>query len=147
MKLQCAAALALSVMSSFVMAAEHKVEMRNKGESGTMVFEPAVLKAEVGDTIHFVPTDMGHNSQIVEGMAPEGATSWKGKMNKPVSVTLDKEGVYVYSCRPHEIMAMVGVIVAGDPVNLADIKTKAESLQSKFMTNKKRLAGYLDQIQ
>ena len=38
-------------------AAEHEVEMLNKGEAGTMVFEPAFVKAEPGDVIHFVPTD------------------------------------------------------------------------------------------
>ena len=32
---------------------EHTVKMLNSGEGGQMIFEPAVLKVSVGDTIHF----------------------------------------------------------------------------------------------
>ena len=30
-----------------------------------------------------------------------------GGMNQDISVTLNKEGVYVYQCDPHAMMAMV----------------------------------------
>lgn len=139
-------ALALSLMAGHALAAEFTVEMKNSGADGTMVFEPAIVKAQVGDTINFVPTDMGHNAQSIEGLIPEGAAGWKGKMNKPVSVTLDKEGVFVFSCRPHQMMAMVGVIVAGEPVNLDAVKAQAATLSSTFVMNKERLNGYLEQI-
>lgn len=146
MKLKSLIVAVLMLATSVAMAAEYTVEMKNNGADGSMVFEPAVVRAEVGDTIHFVPTAMGHNAQIVKGLAPEGATTWKGKMNKPVSVTLDKEGVYVYKCRPHTVMAMVGVVVAGQPVNLEQIKTDSAALSGKFVTNKDRLTSYLDQL-
>ena len=32
------------------------------GTDGAMVFEPAVIKVSVGDTIHFKATDAAHNS-------------------------------------------------------------------------------------
>ena len=146
MKAKILATALLAFTASTVMAAEYTVEMKNNGTEGSMVFEPAVVQAQVGDTIHFVPTDMGHNAQTVKGLLPEGSTGWKGKMNKPVSVTLDKEGVYVYKCRPHTVMAMVGVVVAGEPVNLEKIKADSAALAGKFVTNKDRLSGYLDQI-
>ncbi|MCV6610378.1 MAG: pseudoazurin [Amphritea sp.] len=139
------AGIAIACMASTVWAAEHTVEMKNMGAEGTMVFEPAVLKVAVGDTVHFMPTDMGHNSESVAGLVPAGSAGWKGGMNQKVSVTLDKEGVYVYQCMPHAIMAMVGVVVAGEPTNLDDVKANAASLNGRFVMNKERLNGYLEQ--
>ena len=128
-------------------AAEYEVAMKNSGSDGMMVFEPAVLKVNVGDTVHFIPTDQLHNSESVEGLTPEGAVTWKGAMNKKVSVTLDKEGVYVYQCLPHVPLAMVGVIVAGEPTNLEQIKAKAADFSTRFATNKDRLDKYLLSLQ
>ena len=39
-------------------AAEHTVKMLNSGKDGMMVFEPAVLSVNKGDTVKFVATDM-----------------------------------------------------------------------------------------
>lgn len=140
------AAAALSLMASVAFAAEHTVQMKNVGAEGSMIFEPAVINVAVGDTVHFVPTDMGHNAESVAGLTPAGAATWKGNMNQKVSVTLDKEGVYVYQCTPHSIMAMVGVVVAGKPVNLEEIKTNSAALSSSFVMNKDRLEKYLASV-
>jgi pseudoazurin len=52
-------------------------------------------------------------------MVPDGAVTWKGGLNKDVTVTLDAEGVYGVCCVPHYGMGMVALIVVGDPsVNL-----------------------------
>lgn len=107
-------------------AAEIEVKMLNKGSDGqAMVFEPATVKAAVGDTIVFVPVDKGHDAAAVKGMIPEGATEFKGKMNETVKVTIDKEGAFVVKCTPHLGMGMVALIVAGEgaPANLEAIKT------------------------
>ena len=112
-----------------------------------MVFEPAVLKVNVGDTVHFMPTDMAHNSESVEGLTPEGSVTWQGAMNEEISVTLDKEGIYIYQCLPHSQLAMVGVIVAGEPTNLAEIKEKVVDYSSGFVTNKDRLDKYITSLQ
>lgn len=146
MKFKVLSILSALFLSANVIAADFTVEMKNAGADGTMVFEPAVLKVAVGDTVTFVPTDSFHNSETVDGLTPAGAVTWKGEMNKPVTVTLDKEGVYVYKCLPHLPMAMVGVVVAGEPVNLADIKEKAVSLEAGFAMNKGRLDKYLSQL-
>jgi len=147
MKLKAFAITAALFLSSQVaVAAEHTVQMKNVGADGTMVFEPAVVKAAVGDTVHFVPTDMAHNSESVPGLIPEGAAGWKGEMNQKISVTLDKEGVYVYKCAPHTVMAMVGVVVADNPTNLDDVKANSASLSATFAMNKDRLDKYLGQL-
>lgn len=137
-------ALGLSVMSIFTYAVEHEVKMLNSGTEGYMVFEPAVLKVKVGDTVTFRATDMAHNSASIEGMIPEGANSWNGAMSRDVTVTVNKEGVYVYQCTPHSMMAMVGVIqVGGSSSNMASILAKAGNLKASFVMNKERLDNYL----
>jgi pseudoazurin len=111
-----AAAATLSVLAAAfgASAAEHEVKMLNKGASGVMVFEPAYLKVQPGDTVTFVPTDKGHNAESIDGMTPDGAEPFKGALNKPVSVTFEAEGVYGYKCAPHLVMGMVGLIEVGD---------------------------------
>tara|TARA_E500000178_G_C16866791_1_gene682345 strand:+ start:169 stop:756 length:588 start_codon:yes stop_codon:yes gene_type:complete len=125
---------------------EHVVKMLNSGDGGQMIFEPAVIKVSVGDTIHFKATDMSHNSASVQGMVPNGASAWAGSMNQDVSVTLDTEGVYVYQCDPHAMMAMIGVIQVGDAVNINEIKQASENYRATFVMNADRIDNYLNQL-
>ena len=125
---------------------EHTVKMLNAGDSGTMIFEPAVIKISKGDTIHFKATDLSHNSASIEGMIPEGAAPWAGVMNQDISVTFDTEGVYVYQCDPHVIMAMVGVIQVGAAVNMSAVKESAEKFETRFVMNNDRLSEYLTRL-
>ena len=122
--IQCAAAsgLALGLPLRAGAQATHEVQMLNRSADGQMmVFEPAFLKIEPGDTVTFVPTDKGHNSESILGMLPEGAEAWKGKINQEISVTLTVEGLYGYKCLPHYPLGMVGLIQVGDELpNLDD---------------------------
>ncbi len=128
-------------------AAEYTVQMKNQGSDGQiMVFEPAVLKVAVGDTVHFEPVDIGHNSQSIPAMSPEGATGWLGMNSQKVSVTVDTEGVYVYKCQPHLTLAMIGVLVVGEPTNLDAIQAKVPAMEKALYSNKNRLSDYLAQI-
>jgi pseudoazurin len=90
------------------------VKMLNKGEAGTMVFEPALVKLAPGDSVRFVATDKGHNAETIEGMLPEGATAFAGKTNEEITVTFDQPGLYGVRCKPHFAMGMVMVIAVGD---------------------------------
>ena len=136
-----ATAFLMLVLSAPTFAAEHVVKMLNKGNDGMMVFEPAVLSVNVGDTVKFEATDMAHNSKSV--LTPAGAKPWMGKMSQDISVTFDTEGVYVYECTPHVMMAMVGVIKVGD-VKVDDATNKfANQYKSKFVMNHDRLKKYL----
>ena len=138
--------LFITVFSVSVLAEAHEVKMLNAGKEGMMVFEPAVLTAKKGDTVKFVATDLAHNSSSVEGMIPNGAQAWVGAMSQDIEVTLTQEGVYVYQCTPHNMMAMVGVIKVETNANLADIKSKAESYKKTFLMNQDRLDNYLSEI-
>ncbi|MEM9059263.1 MAG: pseudoazurin [Pseudomonadota bacterium] len=95
-------------------AAEHSIAMLNKHPSDKkrrMVFEPWVISVQAGDSITFVPEDKGHNSETIKGMLPDGAEAWKSKLNKEITVTLDKPGFYGYKCTPHASVGMVGLII------------------------------------
>ena len=79
-------------------------------------------------------------------MIPEGAETWAGQLSQDISVVLNTEGVYVYQCDPHLVMAMVGVIQVGKASNLDEIKQQAASKKSSFMMNSDRLDKYLSQL-
>ncbi|GAA0593181.1 pseudoazurin [Paenochrobactrum glaciei] len=115
------AAIAFAAASAPALAADFEVKMLNKGEGGDMVFEPALTKIAVGDTVTFVPTDPSHNAESMKDMMPEGAATFKGKINKEVKVTFDKEGVYGVKCLPHFAMGMVALVVVGD--DLSNLET------------------------
>ncbi|HET7409618.1 MAG TPA: pseudoazurin [Paracoccaceae bacterium] len=116
------AAAALSAMAFAAQAGTHEVQMLNKGADGMMVFEPAFVAAEPGDTITFMPTDKSHNAATIDGMLPDGAEEFRSKPSQEFSVTLDKEGVYGIKCTPHYGMGMVMVIQVGAGTNLDEAK-------------------------
>ena len=105
------------------LAADYEVHMLNKGVAGTMVFEPAFVQAQPGDTVTFIPRDKGHNVEAIKDMLPEGVEIFKGKINETYTLTVDVPGVYGIKCTPHFAMGMVGLIFVGDDTtNLEAIK-------------------------
>ena len=126
-KVMSLAAFALLMSASMALAAEVEVKMLNKGAEGLMVFEPALVKVEPGDTVKFVASDKSHNAETIKGMLPEGVAPFAGKMNEDVSVTFDKAGVYGVKCMPHYGMGMVALVVVGKPDNLDQAKAVPQS--------------------
>jgi pseudoazurin len=122
-------------------AAEHTVEMLNKGPDGQRNwFEPAVLFIQAGDSVRFVPTDRAHNSESL--VVPDGGETWKGKLNQEVSATLTVEGLYAYKCLPHFGLGMVGLIAVGDPsVNIEAVESERYPGLAK-----KVMAGLMEQV-
>lgn len=64
--------LLATTMSGSAFAADHEVDMLNKGADGPMVFEPMLSKIAIGDTITFVPKDKGHNAETIKTHARGG---------------------------------------------------------------------------
>ncbi len=116
------AILATLLVSGIAQAADHEVQMLNKGEKGAMVFQPDMIQAAPGDTVTFLPTDKGHDAESIKGMLPDGAEPFKGKISQPITVTVTAEGVYGVKCTPHYGMGMVALIVVGQPANLEEAK-------------------------
>lgn len=124
---------AIGISSAF--AATHEVLMLNKNPDNKkerMVFIPAVLKIELGDTVKFISTDKGHNSQSDKKALPEGAEKWKSKIGKDFEVTYTVDGTYGYYCTPHRGMGMVGLILVGDyKTNYDDVKASRQKGKAK----------------
>lgn len=131
-----------AMMTVPAMAEDHQVQMLNKDSEGRpMQFEPAFLKVAPGDTVTFVPTDKGHNSESV--IIPEEAEAWKGKISQEITVTFDEEGFYAYKCLPHVAMGMVGLIQVGDdPEPLDD--AAVQKLPGKAKTRMAELIAEAD---
>lgn len=135
-----AIAVASLAMAVPAWAADHQVKMLNRDSQGlAMQFEPAFLKIAPGDTVTFVATDKGHNSETLPGLLPEGAETWKGKTNEEITVTYTVEGFYGVRCAPHLGLGMVGLIQVGDaagPPDLSGVKLpgKAKTRMAELVT-------------
>ena len=143
--LSIVAGLLLSFSAAQALAADHVVKMLNNGAEGTMMFEPGYLKVAPGDTVTFKSVDPAHNSVSVH--IPQGAQAWTGEMSKDLTITLHKEGVYIYKCVPHTVMAMVGVIQVGGAGNKDAAMKAADDLGKQFAMNKDRLQKYMAKVQ
>lgn len=119
------------------------VHMKNQGTEGAMVFEPSFIKASPGDTITFNPSDPSHNAETIPAMLPAGATPMKGVLNKNVSMTVTKPGLYGIKCMPHYSMGMVALIQVGKPT-AADITAAKAVKLAPFAA--KRMTGYLAKV-
>lgn len=132
----------LMLITLVVEAKVYEVKMLNKGSDGqNMVFEPAFLKIEKGDSVKFLPTDRSHSVESLKEGTPAGAPAWKGGINKEITVKFDQEGVHVFKCLPHFTMGMIGAVQVGKPTNLVQIK--ALTFKGK---SKERLGKIVSQI-
>lgn len=98
-----------------------EVEMLNRNDDGErMVFSEELIRAEVGDTIRFVPTDKSHNAQSVGDALPAGQESFKGRLNQEVEYVVTETGLTAVVCLPHQAMGMVALVVVGNDFSNAE---------------------------
>lgn len=125
-------------------AAVREVKMLNRGAAGAMVFEPALIRAQPGDVIRFVPTDRTHNAETLATMLPEGATGGRGAINAVFELRVDRPGVYGIKCAPHYGMGMVAVIAVGRSwPNLAAMRA---AVARAPVLARRRFTALLDQL-
>lgn len=103
------------------------IEMRGTARGERIWFAPRGLAVSTGTVIRFVNRDPGnsHTSTAyhpdIYGRTrrmPAAATPWDSDFLLPgesFEVTLTSPGVYDFYCIPHEMAAMVGRIVVGEP--------------------------------
>lgn len=96
------------------LAETFEVKMRNRGEKGSMVFEPDYIELKPGDRVKFIATNKSHNAASIDGMVPEGYAGFKGKINEEIEVTFDQAGFYGIKCSPHFGMGMIMLIKVGE---------------------------------
>ncbi|MEM7519606.1 MAG: pseudoazurin, partial [Pseudomonadota bacterium] len=92
----------------------HTMEMLNKNPDNPrerMVYYPRVMRIKAGDSVMFKSVDRGHNAELLEDMAPEGAEEFSTKVGDDAEVTFATPGVYGIRCTPHYSTGMVGLIV------------------------------------
>ena len=132
-----AMALAASIVAQPALGKTIIVQMKNAGSDTFMVFEPAFIRANVGDVVHFNPANSGHNAQTIDGMLPDGVAPSAGKMSQPFDLKISKPGLYGIKCAPHFSMGMVALIKAGNgpAANAQKAKTvKLPPLAAKRMS-------------
>ncbi|MGH8533974.1 MAG: plastocyanin/azurin family copper-binding protein [Gammaproteobacteria bacterium] len=119
------ASLAVSGLVLSGNVAAETVEVKASG----MKFDPVVAFVKAGDTVIWtgLPT-ASHDAVAIPSMIPEGAEVFN-KKEEGATVTLNKEGAYVYKCSPHLGLGMVGAIVVGDkmPANMEQIQKSSEN--------------------
>ena len=127
----------------------HEIEMLNfhpDNRREQMIFRPAVLQIEPGDTARFLATDRSHNAQSIDGMTPAGAEPFRGRINEEIEVTFETEGTYGYVCQPHQTMGMIGFILVGDFTgNLDEVREAGSALRGRDTT--RRFEDYMAEIE
>lgn len=103
------------------------IEMRGTPRGERIWFTPVGLAVQPGTTLRFVNRDpvnshtaTAYHPDLFDRAAriPEGAAPWHSDYLLPdesFEATLEVPGVYDYYCLPHEMVGMVGRIVAGRP--------------------------------
>ena len=109
----------------------HIVKMLNNSEQGSMVFEPAFIKINAGDSITFEMTDAGHNAVTVAG--PNDSIPFDTKYQPSTTVQFDTNGLYLYKCTPHAMMAMAGLIQVSDASNKEAMISEIEKFEGTVM--------------
>ena len=128
------------LIASPAIASDVTVEMLNKDADGNrMVYSQEIVEIAAGSTVKWVPTDKGHNVEII---ASPNDMKFKSKNGKEASVTFETPGIYYYWCTPHKGMGMIGlVVVGGDKSNKTQI-SKAKAIGK----SKKKLKALLEQL-
>ena len=113
--------------------------MLNRLNKESMVFEPKIVRVNVGDTVLWKATDKGHNVEFIKkGGAPEGVKKFKSKLSKDTKYKFEVPGIYAYQCTPHKNMGMIGFVIVGNNLdNLEAIK------KIKFRGKSKKVAEKL----
>lgn len=126
-------------------AAEHEVRMLSRSDTAEMVFEPAYLRVQRGDTVVFrTAQGGGHHARSV--LVPAGAAHWHTSHDVTTRITLKTEGVYLYVCDPHLPMGMVGVLQVGRATNAAAAREKALEIERGIVLNKGRLLSAVERV-
>ena len=128
-------------MSAPTFAADITIEMLNKAPEGKErnVYSEEIARVNVGDTITWLPTNKGHN---VEMVASPNNMKLKSKNNKELQITFEEPGIYYYWCTPHKGMGMIGLVVVGGDTSNKDQIAKAKAIGK----SKKKLKKLISEL-
>ena len=128
------------LIASPAIAGDVTVEMLNKDADGNrMVYSQEIVEIAAGSTVKWVPTDKGHNVEII---ASPNDMKFKSKNGKEASITFETPGIYYYWCTPHKGMGMIGLVVVGGDTSNKEQISKAKAIGK----SKKKLKALLAQL-
>ena len=128
------------LIASPAIASDVNVEMLNRDADGNrMVYSQEIVEIAAGSTVKWVPTDKGHNVEII---ASPNDMKFKSKNGKEASVTFETPGIYYYWCTPHKGMGMIGLVVVGGDTSNKEQISKAKAIGK----SKKKLKALLEQL-
>ena len=128
------------LIPSPAIASDVTVEMLNKDADGNRnVYSQEIVEIAAGSTVKWVPTDKGHNVEII---ASPNDMKFKSKNGKEALVTFETPGIYYYWCTPHKGMGMIGLVIVG-----GDTSNKTQISNAKAIgKSKKKLKVLLEQL-
>ena len=132
------------LFSGSAFSADVTIEMLNKNKETKkrMVYSQELVKIDAGQSVEWVPTDKGHNVEILAG--PDGfEIPKKTKLGEAVNMKFTVPGIYLYQCSPHAAMGMIGLVVVGDDVSNKDAVMKKKLVGSKSKKKRKSLVESL----
>ena len=99
-------------------------------------FSKEIVYIDVGDTIEWLPKNEGHNVEFLGGpnmsSLPENS-----EVDVFHSITFEVSGVYLYHCKPHGNMGMLGLVIVGNDLhNLKEIENINLSSTAKAVMEK-----------
>ena len=99
-------------------------------------FSKEVVYIDVGDTVEWLPKNEGHNVEFLGGpnmsSLPENS-----EVDAFHSITFEVSGVYLYHCKPHGNMGMLGLVIVGNDLhNLKEIENINLSSTAKAVMEK-----------
>ncbi len=107
-----------AILASPALAADHVVKMGS--DSGLLVFQPATVTIEKGDTVTWENNKMAPHNVVFDANGVPGGKAVADKLThsqltfapgESYSSTFDEAGEYTYFCAPHRGAGMVGKIV------------------------------------
>ncbi|NQY51796.1 MAG: copper-binding protein [Piscirickettsiaceae bacterium] len=126
-------AATLTLFSTVILAAEHIVTAK------VTSFKPTVIRISIGDTVSWDKMS-GHTTETIQGMIPQDAKGWMSAISENFTTPpLTVEGIYFYKCTPHWGAGMGGVVIVGEPTNLASIEgTKPRGAAKRLLKKTKK---------
>lgn len=88
----------LSLTPIAVVAEDFRIMMVNTATDNpqyTNVIVPEILRAQLGDTVTFVPADIGHKTASNRGMIPDGVEPWNSPMYEEFSITFSARNIRI----------------------------------------------------
>ncbi len=104
-------------------AATVEIKELNNGPGGTFVYDPGIVRINVGDVVKFIATDPNHSVTSIRGGIPGTAAGFASRRSVDYGLEFTVPGIYAYECTSHRSLGMVGLIIVGnDTSNLAAVQ-------------------------